>query len=60
MNEVTNDGYKEVYFDQYCSSCQYEKVKESEDPCYDCLNEPANLNSHKPVKYLERVKGGSK
>lgn len=56
MNEVTNEGYKEVYFDKYCKTCQHEKVKEADDPCYDCLNEPVNLNSHKPVKYLERSK----
>lgn len=56
MNEIMNEGYKEVYFDQYCKTCQYEKKKESEDPCFDCLNEPANLNSHKPVKYKEKIK----
>lgn len=55
MSEQTNDGYKEVYFDQYCPSCQYGKTAETEDPCYDCLQEPANLNSHKPVKYKEKV-----
>lgn len=46
--------YKEVYFDQYCKSCEYKDVKESEDPCYDCLEEPVNLESHKPVNYKEK------
>ena len=46
---MENDVYKEVYFDQYCKTCKYEKCKEGEDPCDDCLNEPVNLYSHKPV-----------
>lgn len=50
-----NEGYKEVHFGEYCSKCKHEEVKESEDPCFDCLNEPVNLNSHKPVKYEERT-----
>lgn len=49
--EGMNEGYKEVYFDQYCKTCKHKKVEESEDPCHDCLNEPVNLNSHKPVKW---------
>lgn len=42
---------KEVYFDQYCTSCAYEKLSESSDPCWDCLNEPVNTDSHKPVEW---------
>lgn len=44
-------AYKEVYFDKYCKSCRYEKDDESDvcSPCYDCLAEPKNLYSHKPV-----------
>ena len=42
-----NDGYKEVYFDQYCKTCRYEKRSEDKDPCFDCLNEPVNVYSHK-------------
>lgn len=43
------DTYKEVYFSQYCKTCKYEKLAESEDPCDSCLNEPVNVYSHKPV-----------
>ena len=43
------ENYKEVYFDPYCSTCKHCKKKETEDPCDDCLNEPVNLYSHKPV-----------
>ena len=49
------DGiYKEVYFDQYCKTCEYKDLAESEDPCYDCLHEAVNFESHKPVNYKEK------
>lgn len=45
--------YKEVYFAQYCKTCKYKDVDDTKDPCNDCLSEPCNLHSHKPVKYEE-------
>ena len=42
---------KEVYFDQYCKSCKYSKTKEVEEPCNECLDNPVNDYSHKPVNY---------
>ena len=48
---MEDNGYKEVHFNEYCKTCKHKDVKEADDPCYDCLNEPVNLNSHKPVKY---------
>lgn len=45
---MEND-YKEVYFYKYCETCKHSGNKETDDPCYDCLSEPVNLNSHKPV-----------
>ena len=47
--------YKEVYYNQYCSQCKHILTEESEEPCRDCLNEPVNLDSHKPV-YFEEAK----
>lgn len=47
---------KEVYFDQYCKSCKHRGLKESKDPCNDCLAEPSNTNSHKPMNYDQKVK----
>ena len=29
-----------------------------EDPCHDCLNEPVNVYSHKPVYYKPEQKEG--
>lgn len=46
MNEL-----KEVYFDQYCPTCQHKNLPESESPCDECLTEPMNIYSHKPTKW---------
>lgn len=48
------DSYKEVFFDKYCKSCKHSNTKEDKEPCNECLNEPVNLYSHKPVKYENR------
>lgn len=48
------DLYKEVYFGEYCNKCKHEKLGEEEDPCRECLEEPVNLYSHKPVKFEEK------
>lgn len=45
--------YKEVYFHEYCKTCRYQSVDDAKDPCNECLSEPANLNSHKPVGWEE-------
>ena len=50
----SDNEMKEVYFDKYCETCQHKDVKESEDPCWDCLAEPARPNSHKPARWEEK------
>lgn len=45
---------KEVYFGDYCKTCKHEKVSEQDDPCYDCLNNPVNEDSHKPIRWEEK------
>lgn len=47
-------GVKEVFYEKFCPTCAHRDVKESEDPCAECLDEPANQDSHKPVKYEEK------
>ena len=42
---------KEVYFSQYCVTCKHKDLKEEEDPCDECLSNPSNEDSHKPVRY---------
>lgn len=48
------ETYKEVYFGQYCKTCKHCEKEETDEPCDDCLNEPVNLYSHKPVKWEEK------
>lgn len=50
---MEND-YKEVYFDQYCKTCKYEKRPEKDEPCNECLDNPVNLYSNKPIKYEQK------
>ena len=45
---------KEVYFANYCRRCEHWTENEDEDPCNDCLNNPANEDSHKPVNFKEK------
>lgn len=51
---MDHQAYKEVYFDQFCKKCKYEKLKEIEEPCNVCMEEPTNWNSHRPVKYEKK------
>ncbi len=45
---------KEVYFHLYCKDCKYFDKKDIEDPCNDCLGEPYNIDSHKPLYFKEK------
>lgn len=47
---------KEVYFDQYCETCKHKDVKDTKDPCNECLDHTTNLHSHKPVKWEAKTK----
>lgn len=51
-----NDGYKEVHFNEYCPKCKNFEKSMTDDPCNDCLGEPVNLYTHKPVKFEEKSK----
>lgn len=48
---MVDEYYKEVKFNKYCKLCKYKNQKESESPCDDCLSEPVNTNSEKPVYF---------
>ena len=40
-----------VEFDQYCKTCQHEKLAESDSPCDECLEHPVNWKTNKPYCY---------
>lgn len=50
MNELRD---KEVYFYNYCSHCKHKDVKETHDPCNECLTQSWNEGTHKPIKFEE-------
>lgn len=53
---MDDQAYKEVYFHEYCKSCNHEKRKEHEDPCAECMSESTNLNTHRPTRYEKKEK----
>lgn len=44
---------KEVYFGEWCAKCENFRRPENEDPCWDCLENPMNIESHKPLYFKE-------
>lgn len=46
---------KLVYFHEYCDKCRHTKLAETDDPCYECLANPCNTDSHKPVYFEEQA-----
>ena len=49
--------YKEVDFKTYCKTCEYNELEEKFAPCNDCLAEPMNANSAKPIYWKEAENG---
>ena len=37
------DEYKEVHYNQYCKTCKHKDTDETEEPCNECMDNPANL-----------------
>lgn len=49
--EIHDNEFKEVYFHEYCKQCVHKDVKEEDDPCRECLDNPINSYSHKPTEF---------
>ena len=49
---------KEVDFHKYCPLCTYDGTLTPEgylsDKCEFCMENPSNIDSHKPVNYVEK------
>ena len=50
----------EVNYKEWCPKCEHFKLAEHEDPCHDCLNEPVNDDSRKPVMFKDSGKADTK
>ena len=44
---------KIVDFHKYCDICKYKDLSERDDPCFECLDEPVNAYSDRPVNFKE-------
>ena len=55
--KIMENIYKEVDFKTYCKTCEHKDLEEKFDPCNDCLAEPMNANSDKPVYWKEAENG---
>ena len=55
MTVIYGDSFhKEVYFHEYCTKCKHALSDPHSEPCNECLDNPTNLYSHKPVKFEEK------
>lgn len=48
---MDNSGMKFVEFDKYCGTCIHKNEKEDSDTCDECLSNPTNVYSRKPVNW---------
>lgn len=46
--------YKLVNYDQYCERCVHRNTEDKDDPCDECLENPAMPDSHKPMHFKEK------
>lgn len=46
--------YQEVAFDKYCEQCKHKDRKDFESPCCECMDEPTNLYTDRPVKFEKK------
>lgn len=48
---------KEVNYAKHCPLCRYWEDEEGDpdSPCWDCLNQGFNIDSHRPIKYEAKV-----
>lgn len=49
-----------IAFEEYCGKCRYYSLKETEEPCYECLNVPARPFSKIPEYFEEGAKKSKK
>lgn len=45
---------KEVDYFTYCSQCEHKELGENESPCDECLEEPLNEGSTKPIHFVRK------
>lgn len=48
------NNVKIVDFHKYCKTCKHSKKKDIEEPCDECLDNPTNKNTSRPVNWEEK------
>lgn len=43
--------HKIVNFEKYCETCKHKDLKESAEPCNECLDHPVNVRTEVPFCY---------
>lgn len=51
---------KHVDYRKYCPKCKYNDQQDYEDPCNECMDNPVNQDSHKPINFEEKEHGTGK
>lgn len=51
---VVDSDLREVNYEKYCIICKHAECPEHEDPCFECLDNPLNYCTEKPVKWEEK------
>ena len=52
--EVLDHNHRIVDFNDYCPKCKHSNVNENEYPCDECLDNPVNEGTDKPVKFEKK------
>ena len=37
----------------YCKFCEHKNKSEDDEPCFECLENPVNIDSHRPVCFKD-------
>ena len=45
-----------VEYDKYCDKCKYKNIKDTEDPCDECLGSPVRESSKRPINWKKSEK----
>ena len=51
MDETDN---RMVRYDLWCDKCKHKTINENDEPCEECLSNPINTHTEKPVKFEEK------
>lgn len=43
-----------VRYDLWCNKCKHKDIKENDEPCEECLSNPINLNTERPICFKEK------